>query len=108
LRIVIVKLSHERATDCGELMDVGNIDLARLGEEYRAEIRFLDLKPFDSYGFGSLCLSAADFYALDPAKAYELTIAPITPALFFGYCHTCDALVAEEDHSGICDGCIPF
>lgn len=105
MRIVIVKLSHERATDCGELLDITDMRFARLGEEFRAEIRYLDLKPFDSPAFGNLSLTAAEFYALDPATAYELTIGPIPPKMFFGHCTQCDGLVPNNSHDTVCGNC---
>ena len=108
MRIVIVKLSHEKATNCGEVLDIGDMSYARLGEECRAEIRYLDLKPFDSYAYGNLSLTPDQFNALDPARIYELNIAPIPPALFFDHCQTCDNLLPDNQHTGTCDGCIPF
>jgi len=110
LRIVIVKLSHERATDCGELLDVTDMRYANLGEEYRADIRYLDLKPFDSLAFGSLSLTAAEFYSLDPAVAYELSINPIAPKMLFGFCSQCDNHVTNPRDT-LCETCgndIPF
>jgi hypothetical protein len=107
MRIVIIKLAHEKSTMGGEMLDIDDMSYAVSGEEFRADIRFLDVKPFGHHGWGSLSLTKEQFDALDPAVPYELAIGQVPPALHFQHCYMCGA-VLDKPQDGICKSCIPF
>lgn len=107
MRIVVVKLSHEKSTEVGVMLDPGELNYVHPAEEFRAEIRYLDPKPFNYHAYGTLALTREQFDALQPATPYELVLGDIPPVIHFQHCYMCGSVLAKPDDQ-ICKSCIPF
>lgn len=69
MKIVIVKLIHERSKDFG-----GSELGVPTGESYRLEGRTLDVRPFGFEGFASLDIAEEIFDSLTVGEIYEVDI----------------------------------
>jgi hypothetical protein len=76
MRIVFSKLTHEKSHSLDGVVKE-TAGLTATGEEFRADIRYLDISPFGFEAFGSVTLTKEQFESITPGKIYDLSIVEI-------------------------------